>query len=609
MMVKRDTFRIGISMAGAVSAGAYTAGVMDYLIEALENWQTAKELHLPGIPRHQVVIEVLSGASAGGMTAVITTAAIQKRFPPVGQKNYHTKAGRENPLFDAWVNLTENEGSDMMSQLLDDEDIMNSPDINPNKEVRSLFNSLFIEKIAGHILHTTVKDPSVSRPYFASDLEVFTTITNLRGFNYGPEFITATGLQKDRMTLHKDLIHLQLNPSGTYRDDGKIPFHFETAEGLNKHLLADAAIATGAFPIGLAPRVVVRDPKYINDNPLLKITHGMQRLADPTTAYTAVCVDGGVINNEPYDLTDKVLINRYIEKNESDKEENPEQSYQPETSASTFDTTVLMIDPFPGFMEIPSIGNPDLQALKYTAFQLLGAMEQQLLVKDDLLERALDENDFSRFMVAPIRTKKGKKEKNNLACGSVNGFGGFFSRKFRVHDYMLGRRNCQRFLTEYFCVPVDAGNPIIKHGYGHLKDLDLKLFLSSDEKSLPIVPDIRVSSEKTFLVRPKVEDEFDYPSIEAKYLMQLEKKVKNRLRIVLQNLNNGSDPGGEATKVNSTVRRFRQKSWFRRYLISPFGNFASARLVSILKNAGNDLIARKFIDATLADMEEKGLLS
>jgi len=30
------SFRIGINMAGAVSAGAYTAGVLDFLTEALD---------------------------------------------------------------------------------------------------------------------------------------------------------------------------------------------------------------------------------------------------------------------------------------------------------------------------------------------------------------------------------------------------------------------------------------------------------------------------------------------------------------------------------------------------------------------------------------------
>ena len=34
--------RLGICMAGAVSAGAYTAGVMDYLIKTLERWDQRK---------------------------------------------------------------------------------------------------------------------------------------------------------------------------------------------------------------------------------------------------------------------------------------------------------------------------------------------------------------------------------------------------------------------------------------------------------------------------------------------------------------------------------------------------------------------------------------
>lgn len=32
-----QTLHVGITMAGAISAGAYTGGVMDYLLEALES--------------------------------------------------------------------------------------------------------------------------------------------------------------------------------------------------------------------------------------------------------------------------------------------------------------------------------------------------------------------------------------------------------------------------------------------------------------------------------------------------------------------------------------------------------------------------------------------
>jgi hypothetical protein len=36
------SFRVGINMAGAISAGAYTAGVLDFLTEALDAWYKAK---------------------------------------------------------------------------------------------------------------------------------------------------------------------------------------------------------------------------------------------------------------------------------------------------------------------------------------------------------------------------------------------------------------------------------------------------------------------------------------------------------------------------------------------------------------------------------------
>jgi predicted acylesterase/phospholipase RssA len=82
-------FKIGINMAGAVSAGAYTAGVLDFLMEALEEWQTAKDgfrafLTQPNsgsnptpVPLHDTMIDVISGASAGGMCAAIASVMVQ----------------------------------------------------------------------------------------------------------------------------------------------------------------------------------------------------------------------------------------------------------------------------------------------------------------------------------------------------------------------------------------------------------------------------------------------------------------------------------------------------------------------------------------------------
>jgi len=54
--MEEKNFHLGLCLAGAVSAGAYTAGVIDYLIEALDKWQKRKNENLPDTPSHNVVI-------------------------------------------------------------------------------------------------------------------------------------------------------------------------------------------------------------------------------------------------------------------------------------------------------------------------------------------------------------------------------------------------------------------------------------------------------------------------------------------------------------------------------------------------------------------------
>ena len=80
MKKEPNSFHLGLTMAGAVSAGAYTAGFMDYLLEALNAWQNEKDKHKHNvnseIPNHNVVIDAIGGASAGGMVSMITTLAL-----------------------------------------------------------------------------------------------------------------------------------------------------------------------------------------------------------------------------------------------------------------------------------------------------------------------------------------------------------------------------------------------------------------------------------------------------------------------------------------------------------------------------------------------------
>ncbi|MCA1746088.1 MAG: patatin-like phospholipase family protein, partial [Bacteroidales bacterium] len=138
-MEKKDTLYLGLCLAGAVSAGAYTAGVIDFLIEALEEWESRRGQ--PDVPSHRVVIPAIGGASAGGMTATILASAINNHVKPVRKLTGDIFTEQpENKLYHTWVDLTT---TDMFPVLLDNGDI--------NGQVYSLFNSQFIDELSHRI--------------------------------------------------------------------------------------------------------------------------------------------------------------------------------------------------------------------------------------------------------------------------------------------------------------------------------------------------------------------------------------------------------------------------------------------------------------------------
>jgi len=92
-------FDLGLTMAGAISAGAYTAGVLDFLIEALDAWEASKLNGDTSAPLHVVGLRVVSGASAGSICGAILAAAMRYDFPHVRLTDKSKCAA--NPLFDS----------------------------------------------------------------------------------------------------------------------------------------------------------------------------------------------------------------------------------------------------------------------------------------------------------------------------------------------------------------------------------------------------------------------------------------------------------------------------------------------------------------------------
>ncbi len=77
------TFELALVLGGTVSAGAYTAGALDFLIEALDTWSRLRDSGDSGAPQHNVVLRVVTGTSGGGVCAAIAARALNFTFDPV----------------------------------------------------------------------------------------------------------------------------------------------------------------------------------------------------------------------------------------------------------------------------------------------------------------------------------------------------------------------------------------------------------------------------------------------------------------------------------------------------------------------------------------------
>ena len=503
MEQEKKVFSLGLCMAGAVSAGAYTAGVMDYLIEALELWEQNR--NKPGIPSHKVVLSVMGGASAGGMTTIISGAALTNEIFPVRYSSYSESTAKKNKLYDAWVNLVADEMMPLMLGLAD---------LN-NREAASILNSDFIALVADRALSV---DPSavVERPYIDKELELFVTLSNVNGIPYELGFRSNADVGQRYLThAHNDIGHFRLNAA--YRSDGRIPLSFIQKE--NVELAKACAMATGAFPIGLASRKVIRENRFLQDNRFINRNYPkpLTRLsADP---FQTINVDGGMINNEPFEVTRSLLL----EKTGEDKEcelARKEGREDPNKNHNTFRSSVVMIDPFP--TEDDEVGELSSSLLAMVG-NIYSTMRGQLLFKPDDIEAALNENNFSRFMIAPKRTINNESVQGAraIACGSVGGFGGFVHKKFRIHDYFLGRRNCQRFLQESFTVPAETTNEIFTDGFRN-------------------VPSNRFrNSEGHYQIIPLLDDDeqrfptgYDWPSVDLGMIDDLGPALKRRIEKV-----------------------------------------------------------------------------
>jgi hypothetical protein len=468
-------FRIGINMAGAISAGAYTAGVFDFLIEAIQQWEAAKAQNQI-VPRHSVSIEVLSGASAGGMCSGMGALSL-----------YDESTTQPNPtrLYGAWV------------QDIDISDLLKTEDLKNDVPVVSALDCTALEKIADKRLswQGTPERPS----FVSSNLTLFLSLTNLRGTPYSVDFANG-GSFEERISYHADQIQFEVLEPGTPARSEiayQVPTNDMAAEGWTQ--LKAAALATGAFPIGLAARTVRRKKEEYQFKqwqisvPPQKDGQGnciceTDRQIPPAWGYPNVMspfdtvnADGGVTNNNPFECARRYLAS--LDGNTHNAR-----------GATDADRAVLTIAPFPGDEHFTNQYDTAKERSLFGMLpNLLSALISQSRFQGEALSLLKDESVFSRFVIAPDDDHVAPPIRA-LQCGALGAFGGFLYKGFRDRDYRLGRRNCQRFLKEHFALAVE--NPLIEDGLGANKQALIDQFSATTPSPagvrttawMPIIP-------------------------------------------------------------------------------------------------------------------------
>lgn len=467
------TYKVAIAISGAVSLGSYEAGTMYEIINAIK-------LHNESNPPDQhIKIDVMTGASAGGMTAALTA-----------QKLLYESHSLTEPLTNvgylAWVKKVHIDG------------LLTAHD-NDNENT-SILSSGFVDSIARNLIlgrYESATTPSKApHPASADTIKLGLALSNLNGVDYARDIFTAThdGLTGGKFveTRHQDRLTITLGEN----DDNQSTWQ----------TIADTSRACGAFPFAFSPVALFRrfeEPDYQG--------RGAEDFSSVKPDGKFTYIDGGAFNNYPLGMARELA-----KSNDNDPLDYAKRFYfyiSPSAKASTMDLTLDAESPDFNMMSVASSAakgifaqsrfqdwlmtdkiNHKVELLDERAKQIVDIVTSStktavkrlaqtskelcleiykdttdndeqlndaiarltLQYKEDfanydnatqeekdawiysiaLLEKSAGLNDFDIMNVYTITAKP-----EDLASEKVMSFMGFFEERFRHHDYMRGRLN------------------------------------------------------------------------------------------------------------------------------------------------------------------------
>lgn len=500
LSIALPTFEFGLVLAGAVSAGAYTAGVVDYLIETLDRFEQQKRVDFEAygldfarwtVPPHSVRLRVAAGASAGSVVGATLAVTARGKFPSgaslspgIAAQTSHASGKLPephwNPLYNIWVRQL-----DIRAMLHTDDlaAIGDQPCENPEtgrneaaiRRLASLLNVQPLDRAAAQTVAFNLQPLPAARGWLGFGARFAFTVGNLGGIPYRYRLPGLEGAQF-ATTRHADLFRFRLdNASATpVLEEGQGPQDSPWAR------IAEAALASAAFPVALQSRWLGKPATALHDSIRLDprvelsadpvgnrswtqaadIVAGYVNSTQPRGRLTFAAVDGGTMNNQPFEFVRQTLA-------------GPLGQTPPEGNRA--DRAVVLIDPFPA----PPAAEQELAAADPRAQQpdaplpllevlpkLFSAYTAQARYDANDHVLAAEKGVYNQYMLSPMRADPTPDSWHTftgaeaIASGGLGAFAGFLSESFRHHDFLLGRRNAENFLRNYFSVTAD--NPLFR---------------------------------------------------------------------------------------------------------------------------------------------------
>ena len=482
--VPDKTFDLALVLGGTVSAGAYTAGTLDLLVQALDAFQAWPK------KKHDVSLRLAAGSSGGAVCAAILGILLNRPFDHVSGTQAALNADGAGPannmLWNVWVDTL------TFLPMLDTDDLataIQDPPPAPGapapavQHVPALLNPGPIDTAVRLVVgYANQLGPYVQRLWAASPFRVATTVCNLCGVPFSIAGTPAIGVFNGASYVEHDDYAWFTLPNTADGSDSAPGQSLANAFALSAkprdgvtfpyQVLGDYARASGSMPIGLPARPLSRpaehylyrpaarvgdDGSVIVDWPAPDWSQLPDVLASDPPVYGFTGVDGGTLNNDPVKVAHDALtgVGRH----------NPQ-------SAAGANRAMLLIDPLTDQASpLPPVGASLVAAAKALVGTFVGGA--RYLTSDLAL---FQNNDvFSRFQLVPSRTDftgagmpmdaaPTDKDGNPLvgeAALAGSDFGallGWCAREFRVHDFLLGRMNMAAYLRRELILRAD--NPL-----------------------------------------------------------------------------------------------------------------------------------------------------